>query len=170
MCEGRGRGRMRRSEYRAPPPPLLLAASSVLTPLLLSLLLSSLGGGVHAAAPRLTALDIANNVSTSLVPTFAPDVTAYATNVSDAVFDVALGYTTEDGWQANVAVEVTVAERNSTGTSGGIQSTNSTTTNVNNVTLLNVSAMVAIAHGGAGAVQVVNIVLTHSLQAPGFNP
>ena len=88
----------------------------------LLLLLFSSGGvitGADAAEttpPRLSALalvfgnndDVNNN--TAVVPTFNPNVTmGYVANVTDAVFELAVGYTPEGGWEANLSVSVTVA-------------------------------------------------------------
>ena len=81
---------------------------------LLLLLLSSGVAGADAASttpPRLTSLALVfgETVNVTVVPTFDPDVTSYVANVSDAVFELAVGYTTEEGWEANVSVDVTVA-------------------------------------------------------------
>ena len=124
-------------------------------PFLLLLLL--LPSGTAAAPPRLTALALVlgrdANTNVSVLPTFSPDVTTYYANVSDAVFEVAMGYTKEDAWEARVSVDVTVAPRNSSSNNTGVyypsnaKDDNATTTTTT-TTFANVSSSkVAVAHG-----------------------
>ena len=115
--------------------------------------------------PRLAALNVVvgaqpSGEPTLLVPTFDPAVTGgYNANVSDAAFEAAMGYQTEEGWTAGLTV---VASAVWCGRTNGIDtvqpscgagaSSNATTMGTHapgthGVTTTNVTAKVALGHG-----------------------